>query len=121
MIGCEYKSDDPKAFVQTNAKYVTDGKLDGEQKFTPSKGMVGVWLTRNDMKSLLPTLSLLKAMERMEIENTDLLFYKRTAVGMIKLVKLYKEEFEKMDTIGGMKGSDFAAAFLKKFTTINIV
>jgi len=125
-IGCDYDYQGIYAdFAKANPDYATDGA----GKFTPSDGMVGVWLERTDLKSLLPTVALLQKMEETEQENTDLKFYERTAKGMIKIVKQYKMMFEQnMESITfqekgqakTIEGTVFAAQFQKAFLKVDI-
>jgi len=121
LIGCDYQAESPELFAKEHPDQVTDGTLDGEHKWTPAKEMVGVWLTREDMKTLLPALKILEQLQEMEAENNDLLYYKRTAKAMIKLVKEFSKEFHNLDNVGKVKGPDFAKAFTNAFTMIDVV
>jgi len=121
VIGCDYAGNVPDDVPGKTL----DGSLDGVKKWTPADNMVGVWCTRKNMKSLLPTLSLLQAMEKMEQENTDLKFYKRTAEAMIKKVKEFGDAYASTTKItmddNEYKGVTYSKNFMKAFTTLEIM
>lgn len=129
MIGCDYATP-PDQF---NFKGKSDGThpVSGDKIWTPNQGMSGCWLERKDLKSLLPCLALLKQCEKLDQENTDLKYYKRTAEGMVKRVQEFHDQFKNNHTITfrpnadetgakTLKGEDFAKAFLTQFTSIEI-
>lgn len=120
VIGCDYAG-----AVQDDFPGKTDGNLDGEKKWTPGNEMIGIWLTRKDLLRLLPTLSLLQTMEKLEQENTDLYYYKRTAEAMIKKVKEFGDAYAATEniTMGNVeyKGKVFSKNFMTAFTTLEIM
>lgn len=120
LIGCDYQiAEDPD-----NYPGPFDGSYNGEQKWKPPKSFKGVWLRRQNIRTLLAPDVLLKGMEQLEQQNTDLLYYERTAKAMIKKVKqfttVYKEA--KAVKIGDQEytGDDYGSKFFDAFKTLQV-
>jgi len=95
IIGCDYGSTVPPEHEHLK----TDGKINGEEKFQPGKNMQGVWLTRDDFKSLVPTSGLLSNTEKLSQENTDLKLYRHLFEGFEEVLEQQTKEFKGYQSI----------------------
>lgn len=122
LVGCDFQA----PAVGTNIDHTGpfDGTYNGEQKWTPGDGFVGIWLRRTNLKSVLISDILLATMEKLEQENTDLKYYERTAKAMIKKVKQYTAEYKKAENViigeESFKGKLYSEHFYNSFKGLTI-